>query len=170
MWNDTDEPLAYLISFRSYGTWLHGDERGSIDRHHNVYGTPKISSNIAWESVTAARAKHEPVYLDAARRKATRIAIEETCAKRGWTLMALNVRTNHGHLVVLNPGKPPDSILSAFKANATRHMRESGCWSDEHTPWAAKGSKRRLWNAQQIANAINYVENGQGDDLPESFD
>ena len=32
MWNDTDIPLAYLISFRCYGTWLHGDERGSIDR------------------------------------------------------------------------------------------------------------------------------------------
>jgi len=25
-------PLAYLITFRSYGTWLHGDERGSVDR------------------------------------------------------------------------------------------------------------------------------------------
>src|SRR6185369_556860 len=30
MWNDTDIPLAYLITFRSYGTWLHGDDRGSI--------------------------------------------------------------------------------------------------------------------------------------------
>ena len=29
VWNDTDTPLAYLITFRSYGTWLHGDERGS---------------------------------------------------------------------------------------------------------------------------------------------
>src|SRR5438093_13756827 len=31
MWNDTDLPLGYLITFRCYGTWLHGDERGSID-------------------------------------------------------------------------------------------------------------------------------------------
>jgi hypothetical protein len=27
-----DIPLAYLISFRAYGTWLHGDRRGSVDR------------------------------------------------------------------------------------------------------------------------------------------
>ena len=37
MWNDTDIPLAYLITFRSYGTWLHGDKRGSVDRFHNHY-------------------------------------------------------------------------------------------------------------------------------------
>jgi hypothetical protein len=35
-------PLAYLITFRSYGTWLHGDPRGSVDRFHNVYGKPRL--------------------------------------------------------------------------------------------------------------------------------
>ncbi len=28
-------PPAYLITFRTYGSWLHGDEKGSIDRKHN---------------------------------------------------------------------------------------------------------------------------------------
>ncbi|MGH9933202.1 MAG: hypothetical protein ACREA9_28800 [Pyrinomonadaceae bacterium] len=31
VWNDTETPLAYFISFRSYGTWLHGDKPG-LDR------------------------------------------------------------------------------------------------------------------------------------------
>ena len=31
-------PLGFLITFRCYGTWLHGDERGSIDRGHNSPG------------------------------------------------------------------------------------------------------------------------------------
>ena len=35
MWNDTDTPLAYFISFRIYGTWLRGDKRGSVDRFQN---------------------------------------------------------------------------------------------------------------------------------------
>src|SRR5207253_10119374 len=30
MWNDTDTPLAHMITFRCYGTWLHGDVRGDI--------------------------------------------------------------------------------------------------------------------------------------------
>src|SRR2546428_5625205 len=32
MWNDTDIPLAFLITFRCYGTWLHGDDRGSVNQ------------------------------------------------------------------------------------------------------------------------------------------
>ena len=27
MWN---KPLAYFITFTTYGTWLHGDSRGSM--------------------------------------------------------------------------------------------------------------------------------------------
>jgi hypothetical protein len=85
MWNDTDLPLGYLITFRCYGTWLHGDDRGSIDR----------------------------------------------------------------------------------KANATRQMQEDGHWKELHSPWADKGSNRHLWNENSLALAIDYVINGQGDDLPE---
>jgi hypothetical protein len=31
---DDHSPLGYLITFRAYGTWLHGHERGSVDQHH----------------------------------------------------------------------------------------------------------------------------------------
>ena len=35
-------PLAYLITFACYGARLHGDESGSVDRHHNLPGTPYL--------------------------------------------------------------------------------------------------------------------------------
>ena len=35
--DDNEFPLAYFISFRTYGTWLHGDERFSVDRKQNKY-------------------------------------------------------------------------------------------------------------------------------------
>lgn len=35
-------PLAYLITFTTYGAWLHGDKRGSVDPAHNAYRTPFI--------------------------------------------------------------------------------------------------------------------------------
>jgi REP element-mobilizing transposase RayT len=114
--------------------------------------------------------KHEPVYLNGAMRRSVKNAIIETCAKRGWHLFALNVRTNHGHSVVANPGKKPDFILSAFKANATRKMREDGCWNLDHSPWAEKGSKRWLWTERAVENAIDYVVNRQGAELPDTFE
>jgi len=167
MWNDTDTPLAFFITFRSYGTWFHGDERGSVDRHHNVYGTPRIPRNDTWRRISGTLAKHPPVKLDAQRRRSVKDTITDTCKKRGWYLAAVNVRTNHVHSVVTAPNSDPDTVLNAFKANATRKMREDGCWPNAHSPWAEKGSKRKLWNERSVANAINYTLNGQGDDLPD---
>lgn len=167
MWNDTDVPLAYFISFRCYGTWLHGDVRGSIDKYNNAYGSPKIAPNEHWNIISSARQKHAPVYLNAARRASVKNAIIDTCSKRNWHLYSSNIRTNHGHLVMANPGSKPELILSAIKANGTRQMREEGLWLNEHSPWSAGGSKRMLWNEPSIANAIDYVLNGQGDDLPD---
>ncbi|MBK8304895.1 MAG: transposase [Pyrinomonadaceae bacterium] len=167
MWNHTDQPLAVLITFRCYGTWLHGDERGSIDRHNNKYGDPKYPPTAHWNQISSDRLKHAPVKLDAQRRKAVEDAIRETCERRGWTLLAISVRTNHLHVVVMIGSKEPELVLIALKANATRQMRENGCWPHEHSPWSEKGSKRRLWNDRSVANAVDYVINGQGDDLPD---
>lgn len=63
----------------------------------------------------------------------------------------------------------PGAVLHALKANSTREMRRIACWSRDGSPWADKGSQRRLWNEKSIANAVDYVLNGQGGDLP-SFD
>ncbi len=167
MWNDTETPLAFFITFRCYGTWLHGDRKGSVDRHHNVYGTPRIPRNDTWNRISRTLAKHPPVKLNAERRRSVTSAIHETCDRRGWYLRAVNVRTNHAHSVVTAPGSDPDSVLNAFKANATRKMREDGNWNYDHSPWVVNGSKRRLWNERSVANAIDYVLNGQGDDFPD---
>ncbi len=43
--NTDRDPLGYLITFRAYGTWLHGDSRGSVDRFHNRYASPLIPPN-----------------------------------------------------------------------------------------------------------------------------
>jgi REP element-mobilizing transposase RayT len=167
MWNDTDIPLAYLITFRTYGTWLHGDERGSVDREHNRYKSPYASLNRNREQHNRTVLKGEPVVLSAAQRASAGRAIRDTCAYRKWLLHALSVRTNHVHTVVSIGVKKPELALNAFKANATRQMREDGCWRMAHSPWVDKGSKRHLWNERSLERAIDYVLNGQGEELPE---
>ena len=166
MWNDTDTPLAFLISFRCYGTWLHGDERGSIDRHNNVYGTPKYEHRAHWNEISKQRLKHAPVMLDALRRKCVEMAIRECCERRGWLLHAIHVRTNHAHTVAAIGSRHPKIALNGFKANATRVMRQNGCWPYDRTPWADRGSERWLWTEKHVFDAVDYVLNGQGYDLP----
>ena len=166
MWNDTDLPVGYLITFRCYGTWLHGDERSSIDRFHNRYNSPYLPRSDRRREVSARQLKSEPVTLDAAQRKSVDTAIREVSEHRRWFLHTLNVRTNHVHAVVSIGKIKPERALNAFKAYATRRMRRDGNWKFEHTPWADRGSKIHLWNELSMAAAIEYVVNGQGGDLP----
>jgi hypothetical protein len=69
------------------------------------------------------------------RRSAVEAAIRETCEIRAWTLQAANVRTNHAHAVV-SARCEPERVLAALKANTTRWMRNRGCRTEAHTPWA----------------------------------
>jgi REP element-mobilizing transposase RayT len=169
MWNNTDTALAYLISFRSYGTWLHGDERGSIDRFHNGYHDPYLPPNKIWQRHNREQLKRAPFTLGAKERRSVENAVRETCSFRRWDLQAFNVRTNHVHIVVTASSKPA-LVLNAFKANATSRLREDQLWQYGFSPWADRGSKIRLWNERSVANAIDYVLHGQGNDLPDFED
>ena len=167
MWNDTDVPLAYLITFRCYGTWLHGDARGSIDRFHDQYKSPYLPRSDRRVEVAQRLLKSRPELLDAMRRKIAEEAIRAVCAYRDWHLHAVSVRMNHVHSVASIGTVSPDRALNAFKAYATRLMRQRNCWKHQHSPWSDRGSKRYLWNERSVALAVDYVLNGQGDDLPE---
>ena len=166
-WDDNDYPLAYLITFRTYGTWQHGDERGSIDRYHNKFRGPRVPANPTLKAQHDKKLKSEPVSLDATRRNAVEAAIREVCSYRGWRLFAINIRTNHVHLVVWIANARPASALRDFKAYSTKAMRSAGLWTFAHSPWVDGGSNRYLWKDTSVSAACDYVVNGQGDDLPD---
>jgi REP element-mobilizing transposase RayT len=98
------------------------------------------------------------------------MAIAACCKFRSWDLMAVNVRTNHTHVVADIGEKNPSIALNAIKANATRELRRANLWSHEVSPWSERGLKRHLWNEKSVIRAIEYVTFGQGDDLPVNFD
>jgi len=79
--------LAYLITFRSYGTWLHG-RSGSVDRFHNVYGTPTLPPDEARQRYNKRLLAQRPGTLDGKQRAAVELAVRETCRIRNWRLWA----------------------------------------------------------------------------------
>ncbi len=168
IWDDNEFPLAYLITFRTYGTWLHGDERGSIDRYHNRYSGERVPANSVMQKQHQAKLKSEPVLLDAKQRPIIEAAIREVCDHRRWQVLAINVRTNHVHIVV-SAIEVPEKVMKDFKAYSTRGLKTAALWHFNHSPWVDGGSKRYLWSEVSVANACDYVANGQGADLPESF-
>jgi hypothetical protein len=92
---DDEIPLGYLITFRTYGTWLHGDVRGSVDRSNNRFGTPRIPPNQKWEKHNRNLLSRSPVKSSRRQRKTIEEAIHETCKIRQWEFWVTNIRTNH---------------------------------------------------------------------------
>jgi len=163
-WDDNEFPLAYLITVRTFGTWLHGDDRSSVDEHNdlNVYGTPRRLANKNLEGEMRKNMKSPPIILNAEQRVAVAEAIKEVCLYRCYTLLALNVRTNHFHAVVSAQAKP-EHVANAFKSYVTRKLRGCNLLPDEVSPWSRGRSRRYLWKEHHVDAAIDYVLYCQGE-------
>ena len=158
------DPVAYFITFTTYGTWLHGDRRGSVDFKHNIYDTPYVAPDPRRRRYDGDQLRHPPVLLDGEGRRSVERAIREVCRHRGWELRALNVRTNHVHIVVSAPDTP-ERAMNTFKSWATRKMIDGGHLASGTKAWARHGSTRYLWDEDQLETACLYVTEGQGADL-----
>ena len=157
--------MNYFLTFRTYGTWLHGDERGSVDRKHNQVGAPLMEPNAALKQHRRNLMKAPMIVFNEEQCQNVRASFREVALHRSWTIRALNVLSNHVHLVIetneipdkANPGK----VVATFKARATLNLRESGLFEKELEIWAAKGSTRYLNSPESIERAIHYTLNMQ---------
>ena len=160
-------PLAYLITIRTYGTWLHGDENGSVDRHgFNVYGNPRIAPSEKLKDFMRQEMKQTAFILDKHRRICVLDAVREVCDYRGYELLAVNIRSNHLHAVISAMVKP-EKIANDFKTYATRKLRSEDLAGSEQSVWARGKSCRYLWKPNQVERAMDYVLFGQGEEIPE---
>lgn len=157
--------LAYMLTFRCYGTWLHGDDRGSIDREHNAFGSPLLDPDGGREQLARDALRNAPVELGSSARHILEATIDDVCRNRGWTCHARNVRTNHVHVVVTAEVRPERAIAD-LKAWCTRRLREAGVLQPAERVWSYHGSTRYLWEEEDVLAARTYVVHGQGNVLP----
>lgn len=157
-------PEGYLLTFTCYGTWPHGDERGSVDKDHNVYGWPRLESNPERVETMRRNLKYPPMDLTPEMCATVDAAIRETATYRKWLLAAVNVRTNHVHIVAHAPVSP-EKMLNDFKAYATRGLRRAGLVAADRPVWCDGGSTVYLWKPLHVGGAIHYVLHRQGDNL-----
>jgi REP element-mobilizing transposase RayT len=164
---------AWLLSNTCYGTWLPGDERGSVTSvrdvrpednpnefrfEHDIPGTPWEEELPELHQAAEAQLKGPPVYFDLAKAEIVLGQFQETATYRGRILRAVAIMVNHFHMVVQVTDDPdPKRMLADFKAYGSRALNRrfgkpaSGTW------WTSKGSKRKLKDDQALAAAIYYV-------------
>jgi hypothetical protein len=156
---------AYFATFTTYGTWLHGDERGSVDDEHNIPGLPFAPPSFNREAYHRDAMKWPEFIIDRKSRGIIHRTTHGVFEYRHWALLALNVRTNHLHLVGYAPDGG-DKMINDVKAWCTRRLREAKRRDPKAPVWTEGHSVHPLFTAEAVAVAVDYTLSRQGADLP----
>ena len=156
--------MRYFITFTCYGARLHGDESGSVDRDHNLPGSPVLDSDPHRASSERQKMLQPPYLLDRGAQAAVLSALRQHCLYRGWSLLAAHVRTNHVHVIV-EADVLPEKVMNEFKSYASRELNRLNPDGPDRKRWARHGSTRWLWTDEQVQQALQYVVDEQGEPM-----
>ncbi len=150
---NTDEPIAYFITWTTYGTWLPGDQRGSW--HRGQYQSP----NELFCQMAAAEMKETAFTLSQEDRAIVEETVTKHCEIRSWKLHTVRARSNHVHVVVTAPGYKPATVRDQFKAWCTRLLKPLHAGRERF--WTEGGSRRWINHEDDLEAAITYVNEAQ---------
>ncbi|HVJ79712.1 MAG TPA: hypothetical protein VNC50_01480 [Planctomycetia bacterium] len=153
-----ERPLAYLITWTVYGSWLPGDDRGwRIKRRGEQEpdaGRRALARYLMIES---------PFALDREQRLLVERTIDDHASFRNWELHARNCRSNHVHVVVA-AATIATTMREQFKAWCSRRLNEQAAKSGaarRETWWTSGGDFGRLYGPQDVEWATIYVRDLQ---------
>ena len=159
------DPLAFFITWTTYGSWLPGDERGWVYRGKGFQLSDPIRKSAAEMLMT-----EDVCVLDEEQRRLVEETIVNHCRIRAWELRAVNCRTNHCHVVV-SANRDPDEVREQFKAWGTRKLKELEQARQKKSETAAKVIRKNWWTERRsvryigdeasLEAAIRYVLDGQ---------
>jgi REP element-mobilizing transposase RayT len=144
------DPLAFFLTWTTYGSWMPGDARGWAD-DRGVIRAP----NARLARVATGLMRGPSVVLTFAQRDIVERAIREHCDFRGWTLHAATCRTTHVHAVVSAAERTPDQVLGSIKARCSRQLSHRA--KDPRTWWTRGGSMRHVYDMRALENVVTYV-------------
>ncbi len=147
------DPLAFFLTWTTYGTWLPGDERGWVDDRLRQ-SAPQLRRS------TEAKLLQQPVVLTVAQRSVVERTVREVCEHKGWRVWAVNCRSNHVHVVVSAGDKSPEQVMNTLKSWCSRRLSECTT-ADGKKWWTRHGSTRYLNDESSLEAAVEYVVNGQ---------
>ena len=156
------EPLAYFLTWTTYGTWLPGDERGWNCRRAS--GTQ--AQNSLFVEMARSQMREPEFRLSESHRRIVEETVREHCLIRNWSLHAVNARTNHVHVVVTASGYRPEAVRDQFKAWCTRRLK--AVVPARSRFWTEGASCRWLNSEAELEAAVHYVLEAQDERPSES--
>ncbi len=154
---------TFHIVWTTYGTWLPGDQRGWV--HKGTRGVQPPDEER--EAAARRRLAQQPVQLTDPQRRIVEQTIRTHCRVRGWSPYAVNVRSNHVH-VVLRTDREAWDVMKQLKSWCSRRLSDAERLDDVvarragRRRWFTEGGKcKTIENEQYLENAVQYVLHGQ---------
>ncbi|MEW5980205.1 MAG: transposase [Acidobacteriota bacterium] len=138
------EPVAYFLTWTTYGTWLPGDRRGWVRKRHG-FQLP----NLPAEREAQGRMTETACRLNSRQRQVVEGVIRAHCQIRGWILHAVNCRSNHVHVVVTAKSVFPDAVMAQLKAWSTRKLKARSASEGNQKPRSASEGNQKPQSASE---------------------
>lgn len=149
-------PLAYHITWGTYGKRLHGDARGTVDREHNEFGAPIVGRDDDRNREERENLKFPPVTLTVPQRLFIEQITPSICERGRWTHLTDAAGPDHVHVVV-HSTFDPEVIRRLLKRWIGQELSTHWPRPAGSTWWAEDGSIKWAFDEAYKANMIGYV-------------
>jgi hypothetical protein len=156
-----NEPLAYFITFHTYGNRAPDGTAVPVGYEPTPDSTPPQEPEDESPVVGVPPGLRDPYALDLPRRQIVCHAIVDECRFRGWTLHAVHVRTKKVLLVVTAP-QVNEFVMRSIKAFASQYLDRKRYDTPDRKRWEKYGTTLNLWTEAELAEKVEYTLNGLG--------
>lgn len=152
-------PLAYHMTFGTYGMRLHGDARGTVDRQRNKPGEPIVGQNQSWVAFEKVRLNHPPVSLTLSHQLKIESLMPSICERGDWEHWITAAESDHVHTLITVTGHADTKVvrklikrwLGQALSEQYREIKDRQPW------WAEGGSIKWVWDQGYFDRVYDYI-------------
>ncbi len=144
------QPIAYMMTWTTYGSWLQGDERGYV-KDGRIF-----EANKSLNQANKFLMKYPEVNLSLLQRNIIEDALRKEAFTLGQEIYAMSIGVNHIHLAVSFSDIYPEAAMSHYKNASRLEIQRAGFVGKL---WTRGFSKRYCFDEQQLNAIIDYVNN-----------
>jgi len=152
-------PLAHHLTWGTYGTRLHGDERPTVERAHNRYGEATLEYDQHRWFREAGLLRFPPIAFDDGRMRVVESLVPTICTRGGWTLFACACGPDHVHVLLDTNGNDAKAVRMWLKRWLGEALSERFALPTGATWWAECGSVKFIFDDRYFGRALPYVLN-----------
>jgi len=138
-----------MLTWTTYGTWLQGEKKGFV-KDGEV-----MEQNVTLKEDCEDKLQRRPVRLRSKEKKIVRVAILEAAKRFKQNIRAIEVCSNHVHIVCEYVEVPIGTLAGYYKNAGRKALQKCG-----HTGkvWTRGYDKRFCFDVKSLKNRIDYVK------------